>query len=124
MERDAHPPRSANDDDALDIDPNAVDIGDGLATAEGRSALAVVGVDAEAQRVKVYSPTGEQTVNRWFDMDLFAVHRPNEDIQSDADRVRWLNETLPATYRCHDGERQQLKYAIDEDGDVAMVPVE
>lgn len=33
--------------DSLDIDPEAVDIGDGLKTAEGTSALAVVGVDAE-----------------------------------------------------------------------------
>jgi len=123
MERDAHPPRSADGDD-LDIDPDAVDIGDGLKTAEGRSALAVVGVDVEAQQVKLYSPTGEQTVNRWFSMDLFSVHRPNADIQTDADREAWLNETLPATYRCRDGERQQLEYVIDEDGDVAMVPQE
>ena len=123
MQQDAHPPRSRDDDD-LDIDPDAVDIGDGLKTTEGGSALAVVDVNVEDQQVKVYSPTGEQTVNRWVSMDLFAVHRPNEDIQTDADREQWLNETLPATYRCRDGERQKLRHVIDEDGDVAMVPQE
>jgi hypothetical protein len=108
-------------DSALDIDPDTVDIGDGLKTAEGRSALAVVDVDAEAQRVKVYSPTGEQTVNRWFSMDLFAVHRPNGDIETDADREAWLNETLPQAYTCRDGDRRKMDYAIDEDGDVQRV---
>jgi hypothetical protein len=123
MQQDAHPPRSRDDDD-LDIDPDAVDIGDGLKTTEGGSALAVVDVNVEDQQVKVYSPTGEQTVNRWVSMDLFAVHQPNEDIQTDADREAWLNDTLPATYRCRDGERQKLRHVIDEDGDVAMVPQE
>ena len=121
MEEYVNPLRRAAED-ALDIDPDAVDIGDKLKTTEDGSALAVVDVDVEDQQVKIYSPTGEQTVNRWFSMGLFAVHQPNEDIQTDADREQWLNETLPATYRCQDGERQKLKYVIDEDGDVAMVP--
>ncbi|WP_434531535.1 hypothetical protein ACODNH_21295 (plasmid) [Haloarcula sp. NS06] len=107
--------------DDLDIDPDAVDIGDGLKCAEGQSAVAVVGVDVEDQRVKVYTPTGEYTVNRWVSMDLFSVHRPNEAIQTDADRERWLNETLPRAYTCRDGERQQMDYALDEAGNVQRV---
>ncbi|MDQ2074965.1 hypothetical protein RBH20_20810 [Haloarcula sp. H-GB4] len=104
--------------DSLDIDPEAVDIGDGLKTAEGTSAVAVVGVDAEKEQVKVYSPSGEQTVNRWVSMDLFSVHSPNEDIQTDADREEWLNETLPKKARHVDGNVYPLRYTIDEDGNV------
>ncbi|MFU1782929.1 hypothetical protein ACM16X_16250 [Haloarcula japonica] len=104
--------------DSLDIDPEAVDIGDGLKTAEGTSALAVVGVDAEKEQVKVYSPSGEQTVNRWVSMDLFSVHSPNEDIQTDADREEWLNETLPKKSRHIDGNVYPLRYTIDENGNV------
>ncbi|AJF28033.1 hypothetical protein SG26_20000 (plasmid) [Haloarcula sp. CBA1115] len=104
--------------DSLDIDPEAVDIGDGLKTAEGTSAVAVVGVDAEKEQVKVYSPSGEQTVNRWVSMDLFSVHSPNEDIQTDADREEWLNETLPKKSRHIDGNVYLLRYTIDENGNV------
>ncbi|WP_058997880.1 hypothetical protein [Haloarcula sp. CBA1127] len=104
--------------DALDIDPDAVDIGDGLKTTEGTSALAVVGVDAEKERVKVYSPSGELTVNRWVSMDLFSVHSPNEDIQTDADREAWLNETLSKKATHIDGNVYPLRYAIDENGNV------
>lgn len=106
---------------ALDIDPDAVDIGDGLKCAEGQSAVAVIGVDVEDQQVRVYSPTGEQTLKRWVSMDMFSVHRPNEDIQTDADRERWLNETLPRAYTCRDGERQQMAYALDDEGNVQRV---
>jgi len=104
--------------DDLDIDPDAVDIGDGLKTAEDGSELTVVGVDTEEQQVKVYSPTGEQTVNRWVSMDLFSVHSPNEDIQTDADREEWLNETLPKKATHIDGNVYPLRYAIDENGNV------
>ncbi|GGM53090.1 hypothetical protein GCM10009006_37780 [Haloarcula argentinensis] len=107
--------------DSLDIDPEAVDIGDGLKTAEGTSALAVVGVDAEKEQVKVYSPSGEQTVNRWVSMDLFSVHSPNEDIQTDADREEWLNETLPKKSRHIDGNVYPLRYTIDENGNVIAI---
>ncbi len=67
--------------------------------------------------MKVYSPSGEQTVNRWVSMDLFSVHSPNEDIQTDADREEWLNETLPkksgiSTATC------TTQYTIDENGNV------
>jgi hypothetical protein len=102
----------------LDIDPDAVDIGDGLKCAEGQSAVAVVGVDADAQQVKVYSPSGEQTVRRWVSMDMFSVHRPNEDIQTDADREEWLNDTLPATLTEVNGEVRPLQYTLDENGNV------
>jgi len=105
----------------LDIDPDAVDIGDGLQTADGRPALAVTAVDADDEQVKVYSPTGEHTVNRWFSMDLFGVHRPNEDIETDADREQWLNETLPPAHTCRDGERKRMEYAIDDEGNVQRV---
>ena len=106
------------------IDPNAVDIGDGLKTSSEGSAVAVTDVDPANEQVKVYTPTGVQTVHRWVDLDLFAVHRPNEDIQTNADREQWLNESLPATYRCQDGERQKLRYVVDGEGEVDMVPEE
>ncbi|KAA9400805.1 hypothetical protein Har1131_17680 [Haloarcula sp. CBA1131] len=104
--------------DDLDIDPDAVDIGDGLKTAEDAPEVVVSGVDAEKERVKVYSPSGELTVNRWVSMDLFSVHSPNEDIQTDADREAWLNETLPKKSTHIDGNVYPLRYAIDEDGNV------
>ena len=104
--------------DSLDIDPEVVDIGDGLKTAEGTSVVAVVGVDAEKEQVKVHSPSGEQTVNRWVSMDLFSIHSPNEDIQTDADREEWLNETLPKKSRHIDSNVYPLRYTIDKDGNV------
>jgi hypothetical protein len=108
-------------DDVLDIDPDAVDIGDAVKSDDTKYAIAfaVVDVNAEDQRVKVYSPTMENTVHRWVDMDSFSVHVPNEDIQTNADREAWLNETLPQMYRDVDGERRELEYVINEDGTVA-----
>ena len=102
----------------LIIDPDAVDIGDGLKCAEGQSAVAVIGVDTDDKRVKVYSPSGEQTVRRWVSMEMFSIHRPNEDIQTDADREEWLNNTLPKKSTVIDGERWPLRYTIDEEGNV------
>ncbi|NHN64240.1 hypothetical protein G9463_13160 [Haloarcula sp. JP-Z28] len=104
--------------DDLDIDPGAVDIGDGLKTAEDAPEVVVGGVDAENKRVKVYSQSSELTVNRWVSMDLFSVHQPNEDIQTDADREAWLNETLPKKSTHIDGNVYPLRYAIDENGNV------
>ncbi|KAA9397520.1 hypothetical protein [Haloarcula sp. CBA1129] len=104
--------------DDLDIDPDTVDIGDGLKTAETAPEVVVGGVDAENKRVKVYSSSGELRINRWVSMDLFSVHSSNEDIQTDADREEWLNETLPKKATHIDGNVYPLRYAIDENGDV------
>ncbi|WP_137685626.1 hypothetical protein [Haloarcula mannanilytica] len=104
--------------DDLDIDPDAVDIGAGLKTAEDAPEVVVGGVDAENKRVKVYSSSGELRINRWVSMDLFSVHSPNEDIQTDADREEWLNETRPKKATHIDGNVYPLRYAIDESGNV------
>lgn len=99
-------------DDTTPIPIDEVEIGDGLKTAPGCSAVAVVGVNRDAGEVKVYTPTGEQTVNRWFDIDTFAVHLPNNGLQTDADREAWLNDTLPTTVRGYGNQRRPLRYVL------------
>lgn len=110
---------------ALEFDPDAVDIGDALKSDDSGSAIwfVVTDVDPSNERVKVYSPTMRLTVHRWVDMDVFRVHSPNEDIQTDEDRVAWLNDTLPQAYRStEDGDRIELTYVFTDDGEVELQP--
>jgi hypothetical protein len=109
----------------LEFDPNAVDIGDALKSTDSKYAIwfAVTDVDPGNERVKVYSPTMRLTVHRWVDMNVFRVHSPNEDIQTDEDRVAWLNDSLPQTYRStEDGDRIELTYVLTDDGEVELQP--
>jgi hypothetical protein len=108
----------------LAFDPSEVEIGDAIKTDDTKYAIAfaVTDVDPENERVKVYSPTMEQTVHRWVDMDSFSVHMPNDDVTTDADREEWLNDTLPQGYRSRGDERQELEYVLCDDGHVTQVP--
>ncbi|QLH82194.1 hypothetical protein [Halosimplex pelagicum] len=110
--------------DQLAYDPTAVDIGDTLKSDDSKYAIAfaVTDVDAENERVRVYSPTMAQTVHRWVEMNEFTVHIPNEDITTDADREDWLNDSLPQGYRFTDDGRQELDYVLTDDG-VTQQPV-
>lgn len=109
----------------LGFDPAAVGIGDALKSDDSKFAIAfaVTDVDAENERVRVYSPTMAQTVHRWVDMDEFAVHIPNEDVTTDADREDWLNDSLPQGYRFRDDGRQKLEYVLTDEGGVTQQPV-
>lgn len=110
----------------LAFDPDDVDIGDGMKTTDSVHAswVSVTDVAPETEQVKVYSPTGRQTTWRWVSMDSFAVHSPNDDIQTDEDRVEWLN-TLPKTLHVpEDGEVQTLEYVIVAQGECELKPVE
>jgi hypothetical protein len=108
----------------LAFDPSEVGIGDTLKTDDTKYAIAfaVTDVEPENERVKVYSPTMEQTVHRWVDMDSFTVHISNDDVTTDADREEWLNDTLPQGYRFRGDERQELEYVLDDDGHHTLVP--
>jgi hypothetical protein len=100
-----------------------VDIGDSLKSKDSKYAIcfAVTDVDPDNEQVKVYTPTMANTVHRWVDMDEFTVHSPNEDVQTDEDRVQWLNESLPQAYRfTEDNGRQELNYAITDEGEFEL----
>lgn len=117
---------SNNDGSDLEFDPHAVDIGDTLkrTDSEYAVAVAVTDVDPENERVHIYTGTMRTTVHRWVDMDEFTVHIENDDIATDEDRVKWLNDTLPQGYRFpEDGGRIDLKYVITDDGTVEQQPV-
>ena len=110
------------DDTALEFDPYDVDIGDALASSNSKFAIwfFVSDVDPDNERVEVYSGTMARTVWRWVGMDEFTVHNPNEDLETDEDRLEWLNTLPQAFHDPEDGERQELDYIITDDGEFEL----